>query len=112
MTHGGIVEADVKVDDPADPATAHLAPRFRITDELYRFARLSRADVHVLLSLDRNPDDGVGIAGQPADLRLAWHRAHGRGRVFYTALGHREEVWQDPRFQQHVLAGIRWALGR
>jgi Uncharacterized protein conserved in bacteria len=31
--------------------------------------------------------------------------------VFYTALGHREEVWQDPRFQQHLLGALRWALG-
>jgi type 1 glutamine amidotransferase len=31
--------------------------------------------------------------------------------VFYTALGHREEVWQDARFQQHLLGALRWALG-
>lgn len=112
LTHGSIAEADVKVEDPADPAVAHLAPRFRIVDELYRFTGLNRAGVRVLLSLDRNPDDGLGPVGQPADLPLAWHRSHGTGRVFYTALGHREEVWQDPRFQQHLLEAIRWSLQR
>jgi uncharacterized protein len=112
LTHGNIVEADVKVDDPADPSVAHLAPRFRITDELYRFTRLSRGDVHVLFSLDRVPNDGLDTAGQLADLPLAWRRSHGTGRVFYTALGHREEVWQDLRFQQHLREAIRWALGR
>ena len=112
LTHGSIAEADVKVDDPSHPSVAHLAPRFRIVDELYRFARLSRADDQVLYSLDRNPDDGVGSPGQPADLPLAWHRGHGNGRVFYTALGHREEVWQDLRFQQHLLEAIRWSLRR
>jgi len=109
-THGAIVEAEIRVDDPADASVAHLAPRFRITDELYRFSHNSRSQVHVLLSMDRVPDDGVGVAGQPADLLMAWRREHGSGRVFYTAFGHRTEVWQDPRFRQHLLGALRWAL--
>ena len=112
LTHGNIAETEVKVDDASHPSVAHLAPRFRITDELYRFTRLSREDVHVLLSMDRNPDDGLPGAGLPADLPVAWYRTPGNGRVFYTALGHREEVWQDTRFQRHLLEAIRWALRR
>jgi len=110
-THGQIAEADIRVDDPSDPSVAHLAPRFRITDELYRFTRNHRSDLHVLLSMDRNPNDGVGEAGTSSDLLMAWRRSYGGGRVFYTALGHREEVWQDARFQQHLLGALRWALG-
>jgi uncharacterized protein len=110
-THGAIVPGDIRVDDPSDPSVAHLAPRFTITDELYRFSRSSRSSVHVLLSMDRVPNDGVGVAGAPADLLMAWRRDYGSGRVFYTALGHRDEVWQDPRFQQHLLGALRWALG-
>lgn len=109
-THGSIAEADVRVDDPAHPAVSHLAPRFRIVDELYRFSRTRRDAVHMLLSMDRNPPDGVGTAGSPADLPLAWTRTHGSGRVFYTALGHRAEVWQDPRFRRHLVGGIRWGM--
>jgi type 1 glutamine amidotransferase len=111
LTHGAIAEGDILVDDPSDPTVAHLAPRVRITDELYRFTRNNRAEVHVLLSLDRNPADGVGEAGAPADLPLAWRKPFGGGRVFYTALGHGDEVWQDTRYQQHLLGAIRWALG-
>ena len=111
LTHGAIVETEIRVDDPSDPSVAHLGPRFRITDELYRFTRNSRASVHALLSMDRVPPDGVGEAGRPADLLMAWRKEYGRGRVFYTALGHREEVWQDARFQQHLGEAIRWALG-
>ena len=110
-THGQIAEADIRVDDPSDPSVAHLSPRFRVTDELYRFTRNRRSAVHVLLSMDRNPPDGVGDAGAASDLLMAWRKPHGGGRVFYTALGHREEVWQDPRFQQHLLGALRWALG-
>jgi type 1 glutamine amidotransferase len=45
-------------------------------------------------------------------VRRVWvaRRAHGSGRVFYTALGHREELWQDARFQRNLLGALRWAL--
>jgi type 1 glutamine amidotransferase len=109
-THGKIAEADVRVDDPTHPAVSHLSPRFQLVDELYRFKRFNKREVHMLLTLDRNPPDDVGEAGQPADLPMAWHRSHGRGRVFYTAFGHRREVWQDARFQVHLREAIRWAL--
>lgn len=108
--HGKIAEADVRVDDPSHPAVAHLAPRFTLTDELYRFTKFDAARVRVLLSLDRVPPDDLGDAGQPANLPMAWHRSHGRGRVFYTAFGHRDEVWQDARFRQHLRESIRWVL--
>jgi len=109
-THGSIAAADIRVDDASDGSVAHLAPRFSITDELYRFTRNNRADVHVLLSMDRNPDDGVGVTGAPVDLPMAWRHDYGAGRVFYTALGHRQEVWQDSRYQQHILGALKWVL--
>jgi uncharacterized protein len=111
VTHGAIVEADVRVNDASNPAVAHLAPRFRISDEWYRF-RAAGTGLTVLLSFDRNPADGVGTGGEPADLPLAWQKSYGSGRVFYTAMGHRSEVWDDTRFRRHLLEAIRWALGR
>lgn len=111
VTHGAIVEAEVRVDAPADPAVAHLAPRFRLIDEWYRF-RSAGSGGTVLLSFDRNPPDGVGVAGEPVNLPLAWRKPYGSGRVFYTALGHRAEVWADPRFRTHLREAIRWALAR
>ena len=111
ITHGAIVEAEVRVADAANPAVAHLAPSFRIADEWYRFS-LSGPARTILLRFDRTPPDGVGVAGEPADLPVAWQKSHGSGRVFYTALGHRSEVWDDARFRTHLREAIRWALGR
>jgi type 1 glutamine amidotransferase len=108
--HGSIVATEVRVDDASHPSVSHLAPRFTITDELYRFKRFNADKVTRLLSLDRNPADGVGEAGAPANLPMAWHRAFGQGRVFYTAFGHRQEVWQDARFQRHMREAIRWVM--
>jgi type 1 glutamine amidotransferase len=110
-THGAIVEAEVRVNDAAHPAVAHLAPRFRISDEWYRFRGIG-GGLTVLLSFDRNPPDGLPGAGDPADLPLAWQKTHGSGRVFYTALGHRSEVWDDARFRTHLREAIKWAIRR
>jgi hypothetical protein len=41
-----------------------------------------------------------------------WARRHGRGRVFYTSMGHREDVWTNPMFQEMLRGGIAFALGR
>ena len=112
QTHGAQATVDAVVESPSHPATAHLGARYRVFDEIYRFTRNNRAEVTPLLTLDRYPDDGLDHAGAPGDLPLAWTRAHGQGRVFYTALGHRDELWLDTTFQRHVVGGLRWALGR
>jgi type 1 glutamine amidotransferase len=44
------------------------------------------------------------------DNALAWIQEYGKGRVFYTALGHRDEVWKDERFQKHLIGGLKWAV--
>jgi type 1 glutamine amidotransferase len=51
-----------------------------------------------------------GIHRMDDDHALAWTHEYGKGRVFYTALGHRDEVWRDERFQQHMLGGLRYVL--
>jgi hypothetical protein len=105
VTHGAIVEAEVRVDEAAHPSVAQWAPSFRIADEFYRFRSLD-PNRRTLLSLARDPGDGVAT---PAGIQqpLAWHKKHLNGRVFYTALGHRAELWQDARYRRHVLEGIR-----
>jgi type 1 glutamine amidotransferase len=65
----------------------------------------------MLFSLDRAPDDGLPGANAPADMPIAWTKTYGAGRVFYTALGHRDQVWQDARFQAHLLGALQWAFG-
>lgn len=103
----------VRVEDAEHPATRHLPPRFEITDEIYQFRNWSRDRVHVLLSLDPASVDlaAAGVNRTDRDFALAWTRRHGKGRVFYTALGHRPEVWRDERFSRHLLGGILWAMG-
>lgn len=103
----------VRVEDGRHPSTAHLPETFELKDEIYQFRDWSRDRVHVLLSLDPASVDLTkeGVKRTDKDFALAWTREFGRGRMFYTALGHEADVWRDPRFQQHLVGGIRWAIG-
>jgi len=106
-------EVTVRVEKQKHPSTMHLGESFRIDDEIYQFRDWSRSNVDVLLSLDVASVDltAPGIKRTDQDFALAWTRHEGRGRVFYTALGHRPEVWDDTRFQRHLVEGITWAMG-
>ncbi len=106
-------EVTVRVEDGTHSATQHLGDSFRIHDEIYQHRQWSRDGVDVLLSLDVSSVDmtASGITRDDRDFALAWTRQEGAGRVFYTALGHRPDVWDDLRFQRHLLGGIGWAAG-
>ena len=112
--HPWVQKVRVRVEDSWHPSTIHLAPAFEIEEEIYQFKDWDRAKVHVVLSLDPDSVDlgAKGVKRRDRDFPLAWCRGFGEGRVFYTALGHREEVWKDPRFLTHLVEGIRWATGR
>jgi len=106
------VEVEVTTEDPDHPSTAHLDPTFTFTDEIYNFDRNPRADNSILLTVDEAgfifpnfpPTPSMG-----ADHPVAWYKEFDGGRSFYTNLGHRPESWDDPRFVEHLLQGIRWA---
>jgi acetyl esterase/lipase/type 1 glutamine amidotransferase len=104
-------EIAVRVEDSTHPSTAHLGTTFRIKDEIYQLKNWNRKDVHVLLSVDPGSVDLSKGKREDKDYALAWTRSYGKGRVFYTALGHYPEVWKDERFLRHLVEGIRWAGG-
>ena len=121
-THGAQVEVDAINQDKECPACRHLPGDWKVFDEIYQFKNFERAKVHGLLTLDKHPNDKT-----PGDYPIAWMKEYGKGRVFYTSLGHREDIW-DPewkdgkgqrknspeisrQYQQHILGGIEWALG-
>lgn len=104
--HPGRQTAAVRVEDPHHPSTAHLPPVWIVTDEWYDFRQLSD-EIRVVLSVDESTYSG----GKMPDFHpIAWYQEDFEGaRSFYTLLGHPEEVFDDPWFQQHVLGGLWWA---
>ncbi len=99
-------QATVIVEDTAHPTTTGLGDRFSIEEEFYTFRDNPRPRVHVLLRLDAASVGGSG------DYPLAWTVTQGAGRVYYNALGHFPATWNDRRFQQQLVAAVRWVAGR
>jgi uncharacterized protein len=109
--HPWTQKVTVIVEDKKHIATKHLGDSFVIDDEIYQFkGPFSREKLHVLLKLDMDSVKNQGKRGDK-DNAIAWTHEYGKGRVFYTALGHRPEVWNDARFQQHVVGGLRYMFG-
>lgn len=95
-------QAKLVVADASHPATRDLPKEWIRFDEWYNFKNLN-PDVHVLLLLDENSyEGGKNGTNHPA----AWWQDVGRGRVFYTALGHTDESYSEPLFLQHLTGGI------
>ena len=99
----------IDVEDPTHPSAHHLGSQWVIQDEIYQFKNYSRDRIHVILSL--NPKEHKKGTTPHGDYPVAWCRDFGEGKVFYTSLGHREDVWTNPVYQQHLMAGVLWALG-
>jgi type 1 glutamine amidotransferase len=107
-----LLRVRVKVEDRRHPATRHLGESFEITDDIYLFKKWDRSKAHVLLSLDPKSLDLTKVRQPEWDYPVAWTKAYGEGRVFYTALGDDEAVWRDPRYRAHLVNGIRWTMAR
>jgi len=91
-------------------ATAHLAADWKRKDEWYNFKNL-QADNHVLLVIDETTYKGGNT--KPGETHpMSWQKEVGKGRMFYTALGHTKESYAEPEFIKHVLGGILWTLRR
>ena len=103
----------VRVEDRTHPATSHFPPLFSITDEIYQFKNYSRDRVRVLMSIDPSTVDvkHKNVNRTDNDFAVTWVRNYGKGRVFYSSLGHREEVWDRPDIQKMWVEGIKWAMG-
>jgi uncharacterized protein len=104
----------VEVADRASPLVAFLGTSLRIEDEIYQISDFDYHGSHVLLRLDPASVDLTrpGVHPRFYGWPLAWTRAYGEGRVFYTALGHEAAVWRDPRYQKLLLNGLLWTLRR
>jgi uncharacterized protein len=119
--HGPQVEVQAINQDWQCPACAHLGSTWTVFDEIYQFKNFDPTKVHGLLTLDKHPNDKT-----PGNYPVSWCKSYGKGRVFYTSLGHREDMWDvntppDYKrinskeialaYQKHILGGIQWAMG-
>jgi type 1 glutamine amidotransferase/DNA-binding beta-propeller fold protein YncE len=104
------VEASVKLEDGAFPATSHFPERFRLFEEFYQIKGFDRGTSRVLLSLDTATVDKSRPGVRQGDVPLAWTRSYGKGRVFYSSLGHQPSAWSRPDLRRMWREAVRWAL--
>lgn len=120
--HGPQVPATLHAGDTEHPANAGIGNTWHLPqEEMYLFRGHDREQVRTLWFMRHHPNHPE----QAGHFPVAWCRMAGQGRVFYTSLGHREDLMSlDPDFRNrinpvevarqyraHVLGGILWALG-
>lgn len=100
-------------EEPSFPAVKHFPREFTKVDEIYQSPDLKRSDVNVLLSLDPAKIDwnNPRVHRTDKDYAVAWTKMYGKGRVFYSSLGHTVESWSDPDIRKMYFEAIKWALG-
>jgi type 1 glutamine amidotransferase len=111
--HGDQQEVEIEIVDPKFPGVAdgfgRAGDSFRIKDEWYALRYLPD-DLHVILV--QKTEGMKGRMYQRPNFPMTWARKHGQGRVFYTSMGHREDVWESPMYQGLLLGALGWATGR
>ncbi len=110
----GTFNAPIITEAPNFPAVRHFPGAFTKYDEIYQPKEWSRDKVNVLLRLDASKLDysnNPRIHRTDRDFPVAWSKMYGRGRVFYSTLGHTEESWSDPDVQKMYFEAIKWAMG-
>lgn len=104
-----IQQATLIVEDRSHLATAHLDAVWERHDEWYNFATSPRGNTRVLISIDEATYDPEK-SPMGADHPMVWWHPVGKGRVFYSALGHTPETYLEPDFRAFMQGAITWGL--
>jgi type 1 glutamine amidotransferase len=108
ISHGSQQEARVKVVDPNFPGLRGSSETFTIKEEWYSLKNFSK-DIHALLVLETEGMYDSNYRRPP--FPIAWARKEGKGRVYFNAMGHRDDVWMSERFQQMLAEAVAWVTG-
>jgi type 1 glutamine amidotransferase len=109
----------IKVEDLSHPINKAFGGKsFEIADEVYQLQEPDlRGRLRVLLSIDVSKTDVgpnrriLALRRKDLDFPMTWIKPHGKGRVFYSSLGHNPDIFWHKELLAHFLAGIQYALG-
>lgn len=106
----------INVRDAGFPATLHLPKKWLWSDEWYNFKNLQIDQLNVVLTVDETSYDytlgydDIPLEGMGDFHPIAWSHEYEGGKVFYTALGHKPQAYNDNNFLEHIFGGIYWVL--
>jgi uncharacterized protein len=106
VAHGAQQKAKIRVAGKEFPGAKNVKD-FEMFEEWYALKNFA-PDMHVILVQDTQGMQGDMYKQAPYP--ETWARMHGKGRVFFTSMGHREDVWTNDIFQQILLSGLAWAM--
>jgi type 1 glutamine amidotransferase len=108
----GTFEAPIVIEDPVFPGMEQWPRSFVLKDEIYQFRNFSRDKLRVLMRLDAAKIDlsGPRVHRQDRDFAVTWAKMYGKGRVYYSTLGHLQQNWDLPEVQKMYVEAIRWAM--
>jgi len=109
IIHGSQQPSRLAVADAKFPGAAAVPAYNDLIEEWYTMKNFAK-DMHVVL-VQGTPGMTGPMYARPS-YPSTWARMHGKGRVFYTNMGHRDDVWTSALFQSVLLGGINWAIGR
>jgi len=103
--------AEIITDVRDHPTTKHLPAKWRRADEWYNFKQSVRGkdSIQVLLTLNEATYKATWPKAMGGDHPISWTNKVGKGRIFYTGMGHTNETFTDPNAMPHIVAGIEWA---
>jgi type 1 glutamine amidotransferase len=101
---GGLIDYEVRIIDHEDPVTAGLSD-FKVKTEQY-FMHVNPNN-KVLATTTFSADHDPWIEG--CTMPVAWKKVYGKGRVFYTSLGHTADVFAVPEALSIIQRGMLWA---
>jgi type 1 glutamine amidotransferase len=107
--HGKQQRAWMRVADPNFPGVKGTG-EFGVVEEWYSLKNFA-PDLHVILIQETRSMPQGDFDYKRPDFPATWARVHGKGRVFYTSMGHRADVWTSPLFHHILLGGLAWTLG-
>ncbi|MGA7089620.1 MAG: ThuA domain-containing protein [Candidatus Acidiferrales bacterium] len=109
----GTFDAPIIVEDPNFPGMSLWPHSFILHDEIYQMKNYSRDDLRVLMRLDPTKLDLANprVHRADRDFAVTWAKMYGKGRVYYSSLGHVSENWDDPRLQGMYTEAIKWVTG-
>lgn len=102
---GGVIDYDVDITNPSDPITKGLKRRFHMKSEQY-FMQVDPI-VDVLATTTFSGQHAPWIDGLV--MPVVWKKLYGKGRVFYTSLGHVAADFDVPEAREIVKRGLLWA---
>jgi len=96
----------ITVHDTKFPAMKPFGKEFQIKDEIYQYVNWKPKNVRVLMSLNMAKCKPAKNYHVP----VSWVKNWGKGRIFYTNLGHNPSTWTDKRFIKSTEKAVRWVM--